>query len=149
MRRCLGLLFLLGIPAQASTNGSSGVLRLRISGIRESESAEIAYALFNRKDGFPGKKDQAFRRGFLPSLPRSKDGLLDLAINDVPYGNYAVSVYLDVNGDRTLNKNFLGIPTEPAGASRNPRNLLGPPRFEDCRIEFVSSELVVPIALVR
>ena len=49
----------------------------------------------------------------------------------LPAGEYALSVYQDVNGDGRLERNFMGIPKEPAGLSNNLRPKFGPPKYKD------------------
>ena len=61
-------------------------------------------------------------------------------------GEYAVSVYHDVNGNGVFDKNWLGIPKEPYGFSRNARKKFGPPEFEDSRI-FLDKDEYISIGL--
>ncbi len=49
----------------------------------------------------------------------------------VPDGAYTVSVYHDINGNGELDTNFIGIPVEPYGVSREGRNMFGPPSYAD------------------
>ena len=49
-------------------------------------------------------------------------------IEGIPYGNYAIAVIHDENGNAKLDT-FAGIPREGFGFSRNPRIRFGPPRF--------------------
>ncbi|MDZ8056059.1 MAG: DUF2141 domain-containing protein [Aulosira sp. ZfuVER01] len=48
-------------------------------------------------------------------------------------GNYAVAIVDDQNGDRKLNRDFFGIPTEGFGISKNPTVSIqtGTPKFRD------------------
>lgn len=48
-------------------------------------------------------------------------------------GTYAVAIVDDQNGDRKLNKDFFGIPTEGFGISNNPTVSVqtGSPEFRD------------------
>jgi len=50
---------------------------------------------------------------------------------DVPDGTHAVAVAADLNGNRKLDVNFLGIPKEPWGVSNNVRPRLRAPRFDE------------------
>ena len=52
-----------------------------------------------------------------------------LVVEGLAPGSYAVSVIHDENGNRRLDKNFVGIPTEGVGFSHNPRVTFGPPAF--------------------
>lgn len=46
-------------------------------------------------------------------------------------GIYAIALYHDVNSNLNLDKNWLGIPSEPIGISNNPKSRLGPPKFNE------------------
>lgn len=52
---------------------------------------------------------------------------------DLPPGEYALSVFQDLENDGKLARNFIGIPKEPAGLSNNLRPKFGPPRFKDAK----------------
>ena len=47
----------------------------------------------------------------------------------------AVVAYHDKNANGKLDRNFLGIPSEPYGFSNNPSTLFGPPSFERASFE--------------
>lgn len=49
----------------------------------------------------------------------------------LPAGEYALSIFQDVNDDGKLARNFIGIPKEPAGLSNNLRPKFGPPKYKD------------------
>ncbi len=52
-------------------------------------------------------------------------------------GRYSVLVVFDKNGNGKMDKNFLGIPTEPVGLSRNPAPpKFGPPAFKDASFDY-------------
>jgi uncharacterized protein (DUF2141 family) len=66
-------------------------------------------------------------------------------VNLVPPGpgRYAVTVVQDVNSNGKMDTNFLGIPTEPVGLSRNPpAPSFGPPKFEDAAFNYSGTETV-------
>lgn len=58
-------------------------------------------------------------------------------------GSYAVAVYQDLNRNGRFDKNFLGLPTEPYGFSRDARGSLGPPSFEAAAVEIPATAKVV------
>jgi uncharacterized protein (DUF2141 family) len=57
-----------------------------------------------------------------------------IAVRDVPPGSWAVLAYQDANGNGELDRNFIGIPSENYGFSRDARGKFGPPSFEDAAI---------------
>ena len=60
----------------------------------------------------------------------------------LPAGEYALSVFQDVNDDGKLERNFIGIPKEPAGLSNNVRPRFGPPKYKDAQFTVTVDSLV-------
>ncbi|MBL8202336.1 MAG: DUF2141 domain-containing protein [Chromatiales bacterium] len=54
--------------------------------------------------------------------------VFDMAL---PPGTYALSVFQDMNGNRKLDTNFLGIPTEASGSSNDAPAKWSAPKFKD------------------
>lgn len=107
---------------------------------------ELAYLVFKSPSGFPDDREKALRHGFLP-IPA---GAQQLQIEtDLTPGTYAVSVYEDLNGNHKLDRNILGIPREPVGASNNPPAHLGPPHFGECSFRVGTSAQTISITMVR
>ena len=59
---------------------------------------------------------------------------VDHVFSSLPKGNYAVVTIHDVNGNKDLDTNFMGIPKEPYGFSNNPSTRFGPPTFEGASV---------------
>lgn len=55
----------------------------------------------------------------------------------LPAGEYALSIFQDVNDNGKLERNFIGIPKEPAGLSNNLRPRFGPPKYKDATFPVV------------
>jgi uncharacterized protein (DUF2141 family) len=49
----------------------------------------------------------------------------------LPPGRYALSVLQDMNGNRKLDTNFIGIPTEASGSSNDAPAKWSAPKFKD------------------
>jgi uncharacterized protein (DUF2141 family) len=54
-----------------------------------------------------------------------------VTVTGVPPGTYAAQVFHDENGNHTVDRSWLGIPTEGVGFSRDPSFTFGPPDFND------------------
>lgn len=52
----------------------------------------------------------------------------------LPPGEYAISIYHDLNSNDKLDKNFFGAPSEPYGFSRNYKPVFRAPRFDEVKI---------------
>ena len=62
-------------------------------------------------------------------------------------GEWAVAISQDTNNNDKLDKNFLGIPTEPYAFSNNVRPRFAAPVFEECKFTVDGPGKVVSIAL--
>ncbi|MCS6974696.1 MAG: DUF2141 domain-containing protein [Cyclobacteriaceae bacterium] len=71
-----------------------------------------------------------------------------LTFNDLPSGEYAFSIFHDINDNGELDTNLLGIPKEPWGFSNNARGTFGPPDFEAASFR-VSEKVVLQVKLNR
>lgn len=107
----------------------------------------IAYLVFASKNGFPDDKEKAVQHGFVPIPPEAAKVHIDAG--GFPPGRYAVSVYQDVNGNGRLDRNILGIPKEPAGASNNPKPHFGPPAFDECAFQLGDTDKTILIVMVH
>ena len=67
------------------------------------------------------------------------------AIIDVPFGEYAIAGFQDLDGNGVLSGNFLGIPKEPVGFSGDAKVKFGPPKWNDAVFQFkkVNQEVLI------
>ena len=61
-------------------------------------------------------------------------------------GVYAISLFVDSNNNKIIDKNFLGIPSEQYGFSNNATGFLGSPSYEDASFNLVN-DLNIKISL--
>lgn len=113
------------VPWMATATAWAADVAVTVSGLRSTEG-RIKAALFQGDSGFPVDYDSAYA----VKLTRAVEGAR-IVFRDVPPGEYAVSLYHDENRSGKLDTNFIGMPKEGVGVSRNPKGRLGPPRFRD------------------
>ncbi|MCA1247109.1 DUF2141 domain-containing protein [Massilia sp. MS-15] len=92
------------------------------------------------------------RERYLKACPYSASvapqaGQTTVTLKDIPPGTWAVLAYQDENENKQLDRNFIGIPTENYGFSRDAVGRFGPPEFEEAAIEVRDGTTVAPIAL--
>jgi len=80
------------------------------------------------------------------SVP-ARAGETVVALRDIPPGTWAVLAYQDENENSQLDRNFIGIPRENYGFSRDAAGRFGPPGFDDAAIEVKEGTTVAPIRL--
>lgn len=105
-------------------------LTIKITNI-EKVKGEIIIGVFNIESSFlkVGKALKSY------SIKVSKDAAI-VTITDLPKGEYAISMYQDVNSDSKMNTNIIGIPKEAYGFSNNIKPVMSPPKYKDCKFGF-------------
>jgi uncharacterized protein (DUF2141 family) len=89
-------------------------------------TGRIGCAFFARADGFP-MDTAAAQVAMRPADPKG----VQCRFADVAPATYAVAVIHDLNGNGRTDTNFVGMPAESWGVSRNARPALRAPRFDE------------------
>lgn len=58
---------------------------------------------------------------------------VNVVFKDLEVGDYAITLYQDENENGSIDKNVIGIPTEPYGFSNNGGSF-GPPSFNEAKV---------------
>ena len=132
------LFFLISSPPP-----TEGEFIIHVEGIKEVEG-NIDLLVFNKNTGFPEKAEDAFMK--LEVKVTSK--AMKVNIGSLPFGNYAIALIHDVNANKELDKNMLGIPKEPFGFSNNKSIFFGLPNFEEAAVSFNSEYEETVIQLI-
>jgi uncharacterized protein (DUF2141 family) len=72
-----------------------------------------------------------------------------LKMDGLAPGEYAVSIYQDLNGNEKLDKNFFKIPNEPTGTSNDAPALRGPPSYDQARFNLPEAGKEISITLYK
>lgn len=67
------------------------------------------------------------------SMVKVTEETVTIVMENIPTGEYAVSVFHDENSNFKMDTGAYGKPTEKYGVSNNVRNEMGPPAFADCK----------------
>ncbi|MDZ8028059.1 MAG: DUF2141 domain-containing protein [Nostoc sp. SerVER01] len=107
---------------------STAKLSVVVNGIRH-QKGEICFRVFGGEKGFPMSSTSEVQSGCAKITGTS----VTKEFSGLKPGTYAIAVVDDQNGDRKLNKDFFGIPTEGFGISKNPTVSIqtGTPKFRD------------------
>ena len=117
---------------------------VKVDGLKKVQG-NIGVMLFNQAEGFPDNEDNAFASKVI----QVKNSSPTIVFDDLPPGRYAVSLIHDVNGNRDLDKNFIGIPTEPFGFSGNKSIFSGLPKFDEVSFELNTGQKESRIKLIQ
>ena len=71
------------------------------------------------------------------------NGKAQAIFQNLPPGTYAVSVFHDANNNNEFDKNFLGIPKEGYGASRNSLPFASAPAFNANKFQLLNNTITV------
>jgi len=124
---------------------AKNVLSLEITGLRERSMGQMACALFWENKGFPRKHRRALRRTWVDVEGDS----VTCVFKRTGLGEYAASVFLDINGNGKLDTNAIGSPKEPWGVSQNAKSKrFGPPLYKDAKFSYQGGAVTIPIELV-
>lgn len=110
------------------------------------QAGVIRIAVYNNARHFPDNAAGIIKKADLP-VGRAQT-TAETSI-DLPEGDYAVSVFLDENGNRKLDTNFMGIPKERFGFSNNPAVRFGAPSFSQCEVRVEETGSVFSINLKK
>ncbi|WP_244610686.1 DUF2141 domain-containing protein [Microvirga pakistanensis] len=126
--------WILGLVLMASS-AQAATLTIRAEGVGSAQG--MVYA---------GICDTSFDESSCPYKSRetAKAGTVELRLRDVRTGSYSIAVFHDTNGK--LDRNFVGLPSEPYGFSNNVGRR-DPPDFEAATIVVreASTTVVIPI----
>lgn len=63
----------------------------------------------------------------------ARPGTVRVTLPNVPAGTYAIQAFHDENNNEDTDQNFLGIPKEGVGFSRDAKIVFGPPKWRDAQ----------------
>ncbi len=111
-----------------------GELSITINNIYPVEG-DIYIAIYDNDDDYMDIEQVAFQK-----IAAVEGESQIIIINDMPEGEYAVSVFHDLDGDGELGTNAIGIPSEPYGFSNDARGRFGPPKFKSTKFAFPATQ---------
>lgn len=134
------LIFILlsALPAfPANIDDGSNRIIIKIENLK-SQKGVLIIALFDCEENYMRKdfKNLVIKPTSIP------DGVI---FDNIPQGQYAVSVIHDENENGELDKNWVGIPKESFGFSKKSLGMFGPPSFQET--SFVLGEKGVSVSV--
>jgi uncharacterized protein (DUF2141 family) len=118
-------------PVAISVAETANRIKVQVVGLHTADG-DVKCALFNSAEGFPMDSSKALKT----TSGRIQDGAAECDFDQVPAGEYGISVYHDENSNGKLDRNFVGIPKEGVGASNDAASTFGPPPFDRARFSY-------------
>ena len=70
-----------------------------------------------------------------------KNHKAEIVFSSLEKGKYAFSFFQDLNENKKIDTNFLGIPKEPYGFSNQKKGRFGPPKFKEVAFKLNKNEV--------
>lgn len=104
----------------------------------QKKAGTLMLAIYNNAAAFEGSvvKEKRSEVGVFKGLELYLEPMDSTQLNtEIPDGEYAIAFFIDANGNKKLDKNFLGIPKEQFGFSNNAMGTLSAPSFEQAKFK--------------
>ncbi|SDG83999.1 Uncharacterized conserved protein, DUF2141 family [Psychroflexus sediminis] len=102
----------------------------------EENTGTIYLSLHDNAESFPSNNEKALRTAQIEKF----DSTAEITFKNLKEGEYAISVFQDLNGNAKLDTNFIGIPKEPVGASK--QTWFGRPKFSKCKFSLKKNSTI-------
>jgi uncharacterized protein (DUF2141 family) len=129
-------------PVGPAASGS-GTLVIEIEGLRTA-AGQVNVSLFGGPDGFPQDTSAVVES---ETVQLTGTRALVVRFENLRYGDYAIAILHDENGNGVMDTGFLGIPSEGFGFSNNPRTGFGAPSFETCKFRLDRPEVALQLQI--
>jgi len=126
--------------AQGAVAGK-GNLKIAVDGC-PSDQGLVKIALVNSAEGY---KDSS--KALMTKAVPVRNGKAEYDFKGVPFGEYAVTVYHDANGNNQLDKSIFGKPLEAYGFSNNARGIIGRPDYKKAVFTLEKAEMTMAISV--
>lgn len=121
-------------------SAEKGQVIINVQGLK-SDKGELILAIFNEKKDYL-KKDFIHKK-----VKVDKAGDTTVLFDELPKGEYSVSVIHDENENGILDKNAVGIPKESFGFSNVSLGWFGPPSYENTKFVLLNDKVEVTVKL--
>jgi uncharacterized protein (DUF2141 family) len=138
----LAVLALLAGDSSVATAAESSCdsLCFHVINLRNNRGKVIC-TIFNSPVAFPSEDEKSLRSTSAPIANRSAV----CEFRGLPAGAYAVVAFHDENSDGAFNQNWLGMPKEGFGFSRDAPARFSPPSFNSARLSYDGGKLEATI----
>ncbi|MGC4121489.1 MAG: DUF2141 domain-containing protein [Myxococcales bacterium] len=119
---------------------AKATLTVEVTELR-NDSGVVRASVYRTEADYKEKKASASGEG------RIQNGKATLVLEGLEPGTAMVRVFHDEDGDGKIKTNWLGMPKEGVGMSRNAKGFMGPPRFDDAKFELPAGPTTTSIKL--
>ena len=130
------------------TNTISQTFKLKIEIENIEQKGTVYLAIYNNSTSFDqdNKNKNVNKNRWVKSIVEVVNKNSFTKNVDLKKGVYAISLFVDSNNNKIIDKNLLGIPTEQYGFSNNATGFLGSPSYNDASFNLIN-DLNIKISL--
>lgn len=137
------LLFFLSFGDKPATHGFAGNLLIDLENVKTAQGI-IWIGIYDSEENYMIKE-----RAIVEGVNVTQTGSIQINIPDLQYGTYAIAIFHDINGNGELDRNLIGIPSEPYAFSKKPKSKWRLPRFHEVKFDFTSSNQILNAKLAK
>ena len=100
----------------------------------ESDEGKAMIALFNSEEGY-----SETGKNYKSIALEIKELKCEWVIEELSFGEYAIKLFHDENGNGKMDRNMIGIPSEDYAFSNNAYGNFGPADYDDAKFLFNKS----------
>lgn len=126
------LILFLAISAMATAQVA---IKVDIVGLKNNKG-QVLIGLYNSENHF-------LKKVYKGNVALIKNAKATFTFENLPAGEYAISVFHDENSNGKLDTNFMGIPKEAYAASNDAKGFMGPPKYKDAKFQATQNKHVV------
>jgi uncharacterized protein (DUF2141 family) len=122
------------------TKNNAGKFILSVAGFN-SDEGKAMIALFNSEEDYSETGNN-----YKSIALEIKEQKCEWLIEELPFGEYAIKLFHDENGNGKMDRNMIGIPSEDYAFSNNAAGNFGPADYEDAKFlfnEFGQSQKII------
>lgn len=116
------IIFFMGSLSMTSQSEEKVTLTIEVS-VTKYNKGKVMLALYNQEDHY-------MKKSYMNSVEKVKNHKVTMVFKNIEKGEYAYSLFHDVNDNGKLDDNFLGIPREPYSFSNEKPGTFGPPAYK-------------------
>ena len=144
----LGACFLAHAPAASAAEPTTPTdtapaarLRIEVSNLHSNRGSVYCAVYAEPGIGFP--VDQSKAKTSVKVAIKDRQAVCEFA--DLAPGVYAVTMLHDENENGKMDTDWMGIPKEGFGATRDAKGIMGPPKFKDAAFTYKGGGLTLQI----
>ncbi len=135
-------LFILTVIVSVKLQAQTSNAKVAVTNI-PTQKGILIVGWYNKADDYRNPDKAVFKQ----KVKINNQAFANLVFTNIPFGDYAISLYFDENENGKLDKNFLGIPKESYGFSNNIYHATKATSFEEAKFNLKQNNQIIAIKL--